>query len=187
MANLAVRRAIRGADAAGGGTDEVGMSDIEAFQSRIMAAMDRLAAGVENIGTGPSDETDALKAALEQEKTANAQLSERVRVLAERQEQALANLAEKSKEASSRMQALDLEVQRLRSANGELRAVCEALREANEEGVGEPHLINRAMVAELDAMKAVRRSEIAEADEIIAALVPLLASDGGAPKETNDA
>lgn len=163
------------------------MSEIEAFQSRIMAAMDRLAAGVENLGPGSDGETEALKAALEQEKSTNAQLSERVRVLTERQEQALAALAEKSKEVATRMQALDLEVQRLRGANGELRAVCEALREANEEGVGEPHLINRAMVAELDAMKAVRRSEIAEADEIIAALAPLLAAGDGPAKEASDA
>jgi hypothetical protein len=109
-------------------------------------------------------------------------------VLAERQEQALAAMETKTNEAVTRMETLDLELQRLRGTNEELQKICEALREANEEGVGEPHLINRAMVAELDAMKASRRSEIVEADEIIAALVPLLSGNGTAPeKEASDA
>jgi chromosome segregation ATPase len=164
------------------------MSEIEAFQSRIMAAMDRLAAGVEQIDAGSGDAVKKLEEALAEEKTVNAQLSERVRVLAERQEQALAAMEAKTSEAVTRMETLDLELQRLRGANQELQKICEALREANEEGVGEPHLINRAMVAEIDAMKATRRSEIAEADEIIAALVPLLSGQGAAPeKEASDA
>jgi chromosome segregation ATPase len=169
-------------------TEGVGMSEIETFQSRIMAAMDRLAAGVEQMDAGSDDAVKSLEEALAEEKTVNAQLSERVRVLAERQEQALAAMETKASEAVSRMETLDLETQRLRAANQELQKICEALREANEEGVGEPHLINRAMVAELDAMKVARRSEIAEADEIIAALVPLLSGSGaGTGKEASDA
>lgn len=164
------------------------MSDIDVFQSRIMAALDRMAAATEALETTPPDNQDDLKTALEEEKTVNAQLSERVRVLAERQEQALAAMEARSQDAVARMKALDLELQRLRRVNGELQSVCEALRDANEEGVGEPHLINRAMVAELEAMKAMRQTEIAESDEIIAAMIPLL-SGAAAPSNTevNDA
>lgn len=164
------------------------MSDIDVFQSRIMAALDRMAAATEALETTPPDNQHDLKTALEEEKTVNAQLSERVRVLAERQEQALAAMEARSQDAVARMKALDLELQRLRRVNGELQSVCEALRDANEEGVGEPHLINRAMVAELEAMKAMRQTEIAESDEIIAAMIPLL-SGAAAPSNTevNDA
>ncbi|MEM6889449.1 MAG: hypothetical protein AAF636_15075 [Pseudomonadota bacterium] len=164
------------------------MSEIEVFQSRIMVAMDRLAAGVETIAGGSGTEAAVLKEALDEEKTVNAQLTERVRVLAERQDQALAAMEAKSSQAAARIEALDLEMQRLRQANEELQNACETLRAANEEGVGEPHLINKAMVAQLDAMKAMRRTEIAEADEIIAAMTPLLTEAAQAPsQETSDA
>jgi hypothetical protein len=51
------------------------------------------------------------------------------------------------------------------------------LRAANETGVGEPHLINKAMMAELEALRAVRSSDRAEVDAIIAELEPIV---GGA-------
>lgn len=154
------------------------MSDIEDFQSRIMAALDRASAGVEKLGGGDSE---ALQKALDEERTANAQLNERVRVLGERQDRALEALEAKAKEAAARMQALDLELQRLRRANAQLTEACEALRDANAEGVGEPHLINKAMMAELEAMRAMRNAERAEAEEIIAALTPLLNGGSAAP------
>ncbi|MFK7870833.1 MAG: hypothetical protein AB8B58_16540 [Roseobacter sp.] len=164
------------------------MSEIDVFQGRIMAALDRMAAATEALEATPPDNQDDLKTALEEEKTVNAQLSERVRVLAERQEQALAAMEARSQEAVARMEALDLELQRLRRVNSELQSVCEALRDANEEGVGEPHLINRAMVAELEAMKAMRKTEIAESDEIIAAMIPLLSGAADTPTtEAKDA
>ncbi|MGZ2257662.1 hypothetical protein [Roseobacter sp. A03A-229] len=150
------------------------MSEIEDLHSRIMAAMDRVARGLDTLGTGGGDDVDALTQALEDEKTANAQLNERIRVLGERQDQALEGLQAKAAEAEERLKSFDLELQRLRRANGQLAEACEALRAANAEGVGEPHLINTAMMAELEALRAARAAEIAEADEIIAALTPLL-------------
>ena len=154
------------------------MSEIEDFQSRIMAALDRAARGLDKLGSGDSE---ALERALEEERTTNAQLNERVRVLGERQDRALEAMEVKAKEAAARLQALDLELQRLRRANAQLTEACEALRDANAEGVGEPHLINKAMMAELEAMRAMRNAERAEAEEIIAALTPLL---NGSASET---
>ena len=147
------------------------MSEIEDFQSRIMTALERVSRGIDKLGSGDSE---ALQRALEEERTANAQLNERVRVLGERQDRALEALEAKAREAADRMKALDLELQRLRRANAQLTEACEALRDANAEGVGEPHLINKAMMAELEAMRAMRNAERAEAEEIIAALTPLL-------------
>ena len=161
------------------------MSDIEELHSRIMAAMDRVARGLDNLGASGGEDVDALKQALDEEKTVNAQLTERVRVLGERQEKALEGLEAKAAETAERMQKLDLDLQRLRRANGQLSEACEALRNANAEGVGEPHLINKAMMAELEALRAARAAEIAEADEIIAALTPLLDGQAVQPEEAS--
>lgn len=148
--------------------------DIEDLNSRIMSAMDRVAQGLESLGGASASEVDTLKQALEDEKQANAQLSERVRVLGERQEQALEDLKAKSSEAETRVSTLDVELQKLRLANQRLIKMCSALRDANAEGVSEPHLINQSMMAELETIRAMRSAEMTEADEIIAALTPLL-------------
>lgn len=147
------------------------MSDIEELNSRIMAAMDRVAQGIDKLDAGGAAE---LKQALEEEKQVNAQLTERVRVLGERQEQAIEALETRASEATARVSALDEEMQKLRQANSRLTKICHALREANEEGVGEPHLINKSMMVELESIRAMRGAEMAEADEIISALTPLL-------------
>lgn len=156
------------------------MSEIEEFQSRIMAALDRVAQGVDSLGAGDSE---ALRQALEEEQEANAQLNERVRDLGERQDRALEALEAKAQQAAKRMEAIDLELQRLRRANTQLSEACDALRAANAEGVGDPHLINKAMMAELEALRAMRQAERAEADEIIAALTPLLGGAASANAE----
>jgi uncharacterized protein (DUF885 family) len=161
------------------------MSDIEQLNSRILAALDRVSKGVEALAGSGGADTGALERALEDEKTANAQLTERVKVLSERQDRALEAMEAKTREAAERMQTLDVELQRLRRANTQLSESCEALRNANAEGVGEPHLINKAMMAELESIRAMRSAEKAEADEIIAALTPLLekASKHETPEE----
>jgi hypothetical protein len=73
------------------------------------------------------------------------------------------------------MSQLDLDLQRLRQANQKLTAACEQLRKANAEGVGDPNLINAAMQAELDALRAARAAEMSQADALLSALTPLLA------------
>jgi hypothetical protein len=51
-----------------------------------------------------------------------------------------------------------------------LREQLRVLREAQAAGSTEPHLLNKAMLAELDALRATRLSEMAELDELSAAL-----------------
>lgn len=152
------------------------MSDIEELHSRIMAAMDRVAQGVDALSGTDAGEAEALRQELDEEKQVNAQLTERVRVIGERQEKALAAMDAKASEAAARMDALDTELQKLRKANGLLTEACDALRDANAAGVGDPHLINTSMMAELESIRAMRGAEMAEADEIIASLTPLLNS-----------
>ena len=61
------------------------MSDIDAMQGRIMAALDRIGQGLDSLGNdaGPDDREDSekLRQELEDEKLANAQLQERVKQL----------------------------------------------------------------------------------------------------------
>ena len=177
------------------------MSDIEALQGRIMAAMDRISQGVEALSAAPAEadttEIDALRGcrkivatirfelslrgALEEEKLVTAQLEERIKKLkaAHAEELAAAQTAAPASAAAvsadeDRLAALDTELQRLRKANEQLRASNAALREANEAGVGEPHLINSAMLAELEGLRAARSADVAEASAIMDQLVPLL-------------
>ena len=51
-----------------------------------------------------------------------------------------------------------------------LREQLRQLREAQVAGLAEPHLLNKAMLTELDALRASRLSEMAELDELAAAL-----------------
>lgn len=160
------------------------MSDIEELQGRILAAMERASRGLEKLGVAKDDETPDLSQALEDERLANAQLTERVKTLKERlvkdTEQIQAQLDEaeaqlaQATEAQTQMAKLDVELQRVRRANAQLSDACAALRAANAEGVGDPHLINKAMLAELDALRAARAADIAEADAILSALTPLV-------------
>ena len=150
------------------------MSEIEELSSRIMAAMDRVAQGIDKLDANDGAEAEELRQALDEEKQANAQLSERVRVLGERQEQTIAALEARASDAQERVSALDIEMQKLRRANERLGNICAALRDANAEGVGEPHLINKSMMIELESIRAMRSAEMAEADQIISTLTPLL-------------
>lgn len=150
------------------------MSDIDALQQRLTAAMDRIAVGLGGLQSTSSAGNAALQAALDEEQLANAQLNERVRRLAERQETVLSDAIAASEAAQARVVSMDVELQRLRKANDQLRASNAALRAANEEGVGEPHLINKAMLAELEGLRAARAADVAEASSIIGALTPLL-------------
>lgn len=161
------------------------MSDIDALQGRLTAAMDRIAAAANGLEAAGADDTAALQAALEDEKLANAQLTERVRKLSEKHDSAIAEAKAAAQAAEARTAALDLELQRLRQSNEQLRQSNEDLRAANEEGVGEPHLINKAMLTELEALRAARAADIAEASSIIGALTPLLEAEPS--EESTDA
>lgn len=122
-----------------------------------------------------SAELDDLRTALEDERLANAQLEERIKVLHQRLTLA-ASAPQPAAEpgAAVDMAQIEEELHRLRKANAAMRETSQALREANAKGVGEPHLINAAMLKELEAIRADRAVEMAEARAILAAIDPLL-------------
>lgn len=177
------------------------MSQIDELNSRITAAMERIGAGVtmlaEREAAAATPDPDLVQA-LEDEKLANSQLEERLRAIKERHGNELAALrAELDASAeldklrtdlaaqSDAMGRLDMDVQRLRLANEQLRQSNAALRKANEGGVGEPHLINKAMLAELESLRALRATDAAEVSAVLAKLEPLLASAAGATDGEN--
>lgn len=161
------------------------MSDISILEGRITAALDRIRRGVEWMDelaaaapAGPADAADPdtarLRGQLDEERTVNAQLEERVRALKERQDGRVAQLEAEVADNHARLASTDADLQRLRQANADLRDVAGQLREALASGVAEPQLINRAMLAELEALRATRAADLAEVNAVIAELRPLI-------------
>ncbi|MCZ4352390.1 hypothetical protein O4H61_07660 [Roseovarius aestuarii] len=153
------------------------MSDINAMQGRIMAALERIGQGLDGLGPQASpDETGELKVLrqqLDDEQLANAQLEERVKSLSKRVKEAeeaaeTARAAETTRQDALRK--LDRELQSMRRANQQLRDNNAALRQAGESGSVEAHLINKAMLAELEGLRAAQATDRAEMDVILAEL-----------------
>lgn len=172
------------------------MSQIEELQSRITLAMARIDAGVSQIAGRANDSAPEpdLSAALEEERRTSAHLEDRLRALrAEHDDEIAALKADLDRSAEidalkaelatfdQAMGQLDMDLQRLREANEQLRNSNAALRTANENGVGKPRLINKAMLAELEALRAARATEVAEVGVVLAKLKPLLAEANGLP------
>lgn len=160
------------------------MSELPELETRIMAALERIKAGVgAQTASEPTSDvnTSALEAQvseltnkLDEEKTANSQLEERVKLLKERQDGKLAELESNVDAGRARSSRMDRELQRLRQVNAELRDINGQLREALSEGVSEPHLVNKAMLAELEALRATRAADAAEMDAILEELTPII-------------
>jgi chromosome segregation ATPase len=122
-----------------------------------------------------------LRAALEDERTANAQLEERIRELRARladKGPGDADLREQLAAQREGMAQIDAELQRMRRTNDMLSRTSEALREANARGVGDPELINQALAAELEALRAARATDAAETRAVMDTLAPLLDMEG---------
>lgn len=158
------------------------MAEIAELESRITAALDRIRAGVGAMAavraqpaqTGDDPQVAGLLAQLAEEKTVTAQLEERVRALKDRQDGQMANLKAREEQGRARLASVDRDIQKLRQANAELRANNVKLREALATGIAEPELINKAMAAELDALRALRAADAAEVDLVIDALTPII-------------
>lgn len=159
------------------------MSDLAEYERRISAALEAIGAGVEALAKPAPDQGSAeaelvdLRAKLEEEKVANAQLEERVRKLKRRKDRDAAGQAEVLDAQNAKIASIDKELQHLRQVNGQLRDTVAKLRDANSEGVAEPHLINKTMLTELEALRAVQAADAAEVDAILEELAPLMKED----------
>ena len=148
------------------------MSEITDLERRLTGALDRIAAGVEKVGGG--DLADELEA----ERAANAQLEERVKAIKERQETQVAALQDEVGRLRAVIEETDADLRRMRSVNGELRASNAALREANAAGLANAELVNAALRAEVEALRALQDGDRAEIDRALDWLEPMLKEAG---------
>ncbi len=146
------------------------MDQLEELERRISVALDRISASSTMLGANDGSMAEALEA----ERNANAQLEERVKAIKERQETMVASLEAEVTDLKAALSARDSEMQRVRAVNAQLRKHTEALREANKSGLSDAHLINKAMMAEMDALRASADSTRAELDEILGTIEPML-------------
>ena len=108
------------------------MTEIEEFERRINAALDRIAYQVETFGDSSpastpaasdnSEEIEQLKSDLADERLANEQLEERVKAIRDRQESQVSELQAQVTAFKASIGDLDAELQRLRHANDQLTA-----------------------------------------------------------------
>lgn len=166
---------------------------IALHERRLAAALDRIGRAVERAAAAPpaapaapaaakraapaagdAAEIARLREALEVERTAVAQLSERLKTVRERDGQGRAQADARIETMTRQLDMQGLEIARMRKLTVQLRETLRTMTEAAAAGTTEPHLINKAMLAELEALRAQRQSESAEMDEILTALVPLI-------------
>lgn len=156
------------------------MSEIDELERRINAALERIGQAVDGhavrVALTDAGSADAARLSdeLQAERDANAQLQERFRSLKDRDAEQIAALEAKVESLTRQLDAQGLEVKRMRKNVIHLRETMRGLREAQAQGLAEPHLLNKAMVAELEALRATRLSETAELDDILAELKPLI-------------
>lgn len=152
------------------------MEDLDSYERRITEALDRIEAALAARGapSAAGGDAGALREALEAERTANAQLTERVRAIKEKQETMVAALERKVAQLAQQLDLESRELQRQKRLNAQLVETNRALTDAASAGVTEPHLLNRAMMTELEALRAARAAEIAEMDDILSELKPLI-------------
>jgi hypothetical protein len=160
------------------------MSDIAELERRLTVALDRIAVGAERLrekaiitaAVLPDNGIDMekMRASLDAERAANAQLSERVNVVKQRQETTLIQLERRLARLTEQLDLQSLEMLRLKKANSKLMDANSTLRESQVAGSAESIVVNRSLSAELDALRAERRAEMAEMEEILAEIKPLL-------------
>ncbi|MAM61200.1 hypothetical protein [Maritimibacter sp. UBA3975] len=161
------------------------MSDISELQARIANALDRIGTGLDALAQPAPDtggdpaEVAALRAQLEDERTANAQLEERVRTIREKQDSTVETLAGEVERLTRLLATQEETASRLARVNTELRSNNAALREAISAGVAEPHLVNKSMMAELDALRAAQSADRAELDAVLGELDAMIAAQQG--------
>jgi predicted RNase H-like nuclease (RuvC/YqgF family) len=117
-------------------------------------------------------EMGRMQDALEVERNSNAQLEDRVRAIHEKQQSHVAALEQEVETLRHQLMDHDAETQKLRRVNAQLRANNIALRDANMQSIGDPALVNQAMMTELEAINVGREADLAELGAILTELRP---------------
>lgn len=155
------------------------MDELAELEQRLGAALDRIGSAMERPSADVATPVavpagDDLQMALDEERMLSAQLNERLRAVKEKDRAAQARSAARIDQLTQQLDAQGAELKRMRNSNVQLREVLRILREASAQGTSDPQLVNRAMLAELEALRATRLTEVAQMDEILAELAPLI-------------
>lgn len=167
------------------------MIDISELERRILYALERIDRGMDTLTEGrgivpvqafaveapmaqDDAEVDELRSALDAERSANAQLTERVRAIKDKQETIVSDLEKKVGRLTQQLDRADAELQRQRRLNAELVLANQGLSDAARDGATDPELLNKVLMTEVDALRAARSAEMAEMEEILAELKPLI-------------
>lgn len=151
----------------------------------LRAEVSRLKAELEAAANTAASERERLEDALAQARseseTLRSQLEAAQQVQSEQPQSTAVDVSAEIERQNAALLRLDSEHQQLRHANEDLRASNVALRDANAQALGDAGLINSAMQAELDGLRAAQASDQAQVNAVLARLEPLLASAASLP------
>lgn len=169
------------------------MQDLAELERRINAALQRIGAGLDaspGAGAAPVDvvapatphdtaEIDRLTTELAAARAEAAELRVQLSAAAQPAPRSVpaSEVEGRLEQVTRQLDVQGLELQRLRKNVVQLRENLRSLRRAATERLADPEQINRAMLAELESIRVTRFAEIAELDEIIAELDPLIAPE----------
>lgn len=169
---------------------------IEGLEARMTAALARIESGLSKwsadghtestqnameatAAAATSQEVADLQAKLDEERTTNAQLQQRVQQIRQRQEQRMDGYADEITSLKDQLAAAESQAAKLRRSSEDMRQALEALQSASTESAPDAHMINRAMMAELTALRTERAADAEEIGALVSALEPLLEEDAG--------
>ena len=169
------------------------MQELAELERRIAAALHRIDAGLESLQAAPapspppaSDGSAASDAAAAEIARLTAELDAERRLTADLRarldnaapaapaDAATAELHARIEQMTRQLDVQGLEMHRMRKTMVQLRENLRGLRRAQAANLADPEQINRAMAAELEAVRVTRLAEVAELDEIITELTPLI-------------
>ncbi|WP_424970357.1 hypothetical protein [Dinoroseobacter sp. S76] len=142
------------------------MSDIPQLEQRIAVALERIRTGVDALAA-PQDNSELVAAEARADALAaelagiQAQLSAAKEVEAE-----VLALRTKLAEADAEKGDLLSTIQSLQGVNADLRA-------AAAEGLSDPDVINKALVADLEALQTARAADLRDIETLLAELAPI--------------
>lgn len=155
------------------------MTELPELERRISAALKRIGDGLDRLPAAepaaPADDA-ALRIAAQEIARLKAELAAAqaaAAIPAAAPDPEAAGLRARVEELTRQLDDQGLELSRMRQTTIQLRETLRAMRE-QQQGQVEAHLLNKAMLAELEALRAVRASEVIELEQLISELVPIL-------------
>ena len=147
------------------------MNEIADLERRITTALERLRRGMEDIPTPDMDGDGAPRAALVAEEERNRTLEARADAIRSEQEALVAELERRVADLAGALDLATEEMGRLRNVNA---ALSEAMRELREARDPEASVLNRALLAEAEELRSRRAADLAQVEEILEELRPLI-------------